>query len=184
MHIPQWPPKFDDWKPGDPFNLEPPIPKFILNPKYSPWLPAETRQKIQEEYGYYSARRAEAMVPPRAGPTAARRAAARMWEGLRTVYNIPERKGTAVAEEEEEAISPTVRARGRKKAGEPGAVVSTFPLTTDMEETLLDDRTAEKHWMSAQQLVELAKDIENKSISLQNAELWLSQVKSRNPNLP
>jgi len=32
LKLPSFPPKFEEWQPGEPFK-EPPLPRFILNPE-------------------------------------------------------------------------------------------------------------------------------------------------------
>lgn len=71
-HIPKWPPDIYDWLPGDPTKLQPPLPNFSWNPS---WLTQEQFAQLEEETSTWAARRAEAMVGPRAGFEVARRAA-------------------------------------------------------------------------------------------------------------
>lgn len=76
-HIPKWPPDIDEWLPGDPTRGEPPLPRFSWNPS---WLTTEQFTQLEEETSTWAARRAEAMVGPRAGFQTVRRAAHSMLE--------------------------------------------------------------------------------------------------------
>lgn len=71
-HIPKWPPDIEEWLPGDPTRGQPPLPRFSWNPS---WLTTEQFTQLEEETSTWAARRAEAMVGPRAGFQMVRRAA-------------------------------------------------------------------------------------------------------------
>lgn len=58
-HIPEFPPNWNDFGPGNPFELEPPLPRFLWNP----WLTTEQRTELETEAGEWAAHRAEKMVP-------------------------------------------------------------------------------------------------------------------------
>ena len=75
-HMPQFPPVYEDWAPGDPRKGEPPLPRFLFNP----WLSPAERGDIELEAGRWSTSRAEAIVPEKAGPEVVRQLATRFWQ--------------------------------------------------------------------------------------------------------
>jgi len=85
VHIPGFPPTWEDFRPGNPYRGEPPLPHFLMNP----WLAPPERERLVKAYGEWATARAEAMIPEEAGVPAAEKAAASMLEALRYRYGIP-----------------------------------------------------------------------------------------------
>lgn len=123
MHLPKWPPDFDEWKPGNPFDIEPPLPRWTFNP----WLTSEQMTTLEAETGEWAAHRAESMVPRAAGFEMARRAAYDMSRSF--LSRLP-------------PLPPTPRPRERKRreptiAEELAPVVKLPVLTPEIEEELI-----------------------------------------------
>lgn len=124
MHIPQFPPLFREWQPGDPFKGLPPLPRWAWNP----WLEPEQRETLMEEFGRYSVGKAEAFISPKDGIGAVRKLASEFYGRTKARYGIvaaPVRKRQARVPRE--GAKAPVAERVRK----PGT------LTPELEEELI-----------------------------------------------
>jgi hypothetical protein len=113
-HIPEFPPIWRDWAPGNPFELEPPFPRFTWNP-----LTPEQMAELESTYGRWAARRTLAMISPSETFETAKRITESMYESYkaRALAWLPpappkvrrERKPKAAPEFEEleKALKPT-----------------------------------------------------------------------------
>jgi len=77
-HIPQFPPIWRDWAPGNPFDIEPPLPRFMWNP-----LTPEEVAKLEAEFGPWAARRTLGMLSPAETYETARAFAKSMYESMK-----------------------------------------------------------------------------------------------------
>lgn len=102
-HIPEFPPKSNEWRPGR--FPAPPLPRWALNPSPE-WLPPALREEITTESGYWAMKRAEAMVPSGTNGESVRRMARGMWGRLREA--LPPAPAPV-------APTPTPARRGRRK---------------------------------------------------------------------
>ena len=110
--LPEFPPRIEQWAPGDPFEGEPPLPRWMWNPARK-WLPPDVRREMEEMYGYYATRRTEAMVPPRDGVELAKRVAGEMYRRWIAGYTpevlpkVPrERRPRKPRKPREESVAP------------------------------------------------------------------------------
>lgn len=79
-HIPAFPPRWRDWAPGTPDQGEPPLPRFLFNPRSPTWIPYEMRRSLEEKYGYWAVRRAESALPRSATPAQIEEAVKQLYE--------------------------------------------------------------------------------------------------------
>jgi hypothetical protein len=77
-HIPEFPPVWRDWAPGNPFEIEPPLPRFMWNP-----LTPEQIAELEREYGRWAARRTLAMLSPAETFETAKAYARSMYESMK-----------------------------------------------------------------------------------------------------
>jgi len=173
MHRPKFPPNYiEDFAPGNPFKGEPPLPRFLWNPKAS-WLDWENKQKIAAQVGGYAARRAEAFVPSGAGPEAVMRVGRRMYDRIANTMGLPPRPRAGrrwkhgeeveelLAEEGLEATktSAEVSAEEAKKVAAAVSVgqAAKKPVTTAWKVPYLEGvEVSEKHKNMASQATALA----------------------------
>jgi len=76
MHIPKFPPQFNEWKPAEPPH--PPLPSWVFNP-----LIPEEIAKLEEEFGPWAARRTLGMLSPAETYETARAFARSMYESMK-----------------------------------------------------------------------------------------------------
>lgn len=121
--LPVFPPDPSEWRPGNPFEGEPPAPRWLWNP----WLTSEQMGTLEAETSTWAARRAEAMVGPRDGFETARRAAYHMLESYTSrLPPLP-------------AAPPRVRKPRKPRLEEElGRVLAPRELTPELEASLTD----------------------------------------------
>lgn len=120
-HIPVFPPDPAEWRFGNPYNGEPPLPRWMWNPVR--WLIPEQREFIERESGHWATQRSEAMTSPADGFEVCRRLARQMYESMKaralaiplpavSIEPIPGKerrrreKKAKIEEELEEALAP------------------------------------------------------------------------------
>ena len=131
-HIPEFPPKLEEWLPLPPPAL--PVPSWMINPS---WLSDTERATLTAETGKWATSRAEAMIPSRMGPDAVRRAALSMLGGLQRRYGIEEQ---APARARRPRAAPTATPVEPRRQRQPRAatVVEQAPtLTSKQREQLM-----------------------------------------------
>ena len=91
MHIPAFPPTWEDFHPGDPNEGLPPLPMFLLNPR--PALPLgmthEQYREIVDSFGLWATNRAIAMLPHSSTREQVERAARDLYEVATARLRLP-----------------------------------------------------------------------------------------------
>lgn len=177
MHVPIFPPKLSEWLPGNPWEKEPPLPRFLWNPHAPFWLPPEVRKELENKYGYYVTRRVEAMIGPREGVEGAKRAAEAMYERVRpTLLGVPTRLLRRAPP-------------GRPRERVPTPRVPAKPILTEEEIGLMKEDILSSHeilvgrpavvekWPSAEEVVDWVKEYHGKKIPRDYALYLIEEAK-------
>ena len=150
-HRPAFPPIRKDWLPCPPPEL--PLPYWMLHTTTG-WLTSPERTTIEQQTGRWATRRAEAMVPPIAGPGAVLEAAKYMWDTVRTNYGIPTGRLPALPKLKlpKSKEEPKPRAKTRTPADE-FAELSEKEMGALIEETVIaigrapTEAEVREHWL-------------------------------------
>jgi len=133
-HIPEFPPVWRDWSPGNPFEVEPPLPRFMWNP-----LTPEEIIKLEEEFGPWAARRTLGMLSPAETYETARAFARSMYESMKTraLAGLPPIPPTPPTIKRERKP----REKVAKEVEELAEIMKPKVLTPELEESLVSAAT-------------------------------------------
>ena len=85
MHRPKFPPVSSEWVPTAP-KYGPPLPRFMTNPKFLPWLTYQEEIGIAQNSGWWATRKAESLTSPQSGVQEVQKIAQKLYAQVLSKY--------------------------------------------------------------------------------------------------